>query len=115
MNRRTFSAGLVGVLAGGCGRPSKAAPAAAATPKQKSMKNEMVFLTRVGCVNTPDMLNKVDDALRALELALDYPVIDLARLPANDPRLGYPTPTILVHNHDIYGMPEPTPPFLEPS
>ena len=115
MNRRTFSAGLVGLLAGGCRQPSKEAPAATAIAKRTSMKDELVFLTRDGCVNTPDMLNNVDDALRALDLALDYPVIDLATLPANDPRLGYPTPTVLVHNHDLYGMPEPTPPFPEPS
>ena len=75
----------------------------------------LVFLTRDGCVNTPDMLNNVDDALRALGLALDYAVIDLASLPANDARRGYPIPTVLVDGHDIYGMPEPAPPLPEPS
>ena len=88
------------------------AKAEAARP---SVKNDLVFLTRDGCVNTPDMLNNVDDALRALGFSLDYEVINLASLPATDARLGYPTPTVLVRGHDIYGMPEPTLPFPEPS
>ena len=79
------------------------------------MKSDLVFLTRDGCVNTPDMLNNLDAALRSLGLALDYPTVNLASLPATDPRVGYPTPTVLVRNRDIFGMPEPTPPFPEPS
>jgi hypothetical protein len=76
---------------------------------------DLVFLTRDGCVNTFDMLNHFEGAVRALGFALDYAVIDLGLLPANDARRGYPTPTVLVRGHDIYGMPEPTPPFPEPS
>ena len=79
------------------------------------VKSDLVFLTRDGCVNTPDMLNNLEAALRSLGLALDYPTVNLTSLPATDPRVGYPTPTVLVRNHDIFGMPEPTPPFPEPS
>ena len=79
------------------------------------MKTELVFLTRDGCVNTPDMLNNLDDALRGLNMAQDYPVVNLASFAATNPRIGYPTPTVLVNGRDIYGMPEPTPPFPEPS
>ena len=79
------------------------------------VKSDLVFLTRDGCVNTPDMLNNLEAALRSLCLALDYPTVNLTSLPATDPRVGYPTPTVLVRNHDIFGMPEPTPPFPEPS
>lgn len=101
-------------MAAACRRqPDKAM--AKTTAGRPSVKNDLVFLTRDGCVNTPDMLNGVDDALRALGLALDYAVIDLTSLPVNDARRGYPTPTVLIRGHDIYGMPEPTPPFPEPS
>lgn len=48
-------------------------------------------------------------------LPLTYQVLDLASLPASDSRLGYPTPTLLYANRDLFGMPEPTPPFPEPT
>jgi hypothetical protein len=118
MNRRTFTVALAGLLAGGCrqqpDRVSQRAMAAV-TLKPRSMKTDLVFVTRDGCVNTPDMLNNLDDALRALGLGLDYPVVNLATLPPTDPRSGYPTPTVLVRNRGLFGMPEPTPPFPEPS
>lgn len=93
--------------------PAQQTMTATGTPTRKSMKIDLVVVTRDGCVNTPDMLNNLDDALRALGLALDYPVVDLASLAATDARIGYPTPTVLVRGHDLYGMPEPTPPFPE--
>jgi len=74
-----------------------------------------VFITRDGCVNTPDMLLNLDDALRGLRLALDYEVIDLGKLPKTDARTGYPTPTILYRNRDLFDMPAPVPPYPEPS
>ena len=80
-----------------------------------TMKTDLVFVTRDGCVNTPDMLLNLDDALRALKLPLDYQVINLKTLPASDPRVGYPTPTVLYKNRDLFDMPVPTPPFREPS
>ena len=79
------------------------------------MKNDLTFLTRDGCVNTPDMSLNLDDALRALGMGIDYPMVNLASLAQNDPRIGYPTPTILIHNRDIFDMPEPAPPFPEPA
>ena len=79
------------------------------------MTNHLAFLTRDGCVNTPDMLNNLDEALRALGRGRDYPVVNLSQLPRTDPRTGYPTPTVLVANRDLFGMPEPVPPFPESS
>src|SRR6266851_6381058 len=116
MDRRTFTVALAGLLAGGCRQqPDGALQPATATdkPKPRSMKTDLVFVTRDGCVNTPDMLNNVDDALRALGLRLDYQVVDLGKLAATDARAGYPTPTVLYRNRDLFGMPEPTPPFPE--
>jgi hypothetical protein len=114
MNRRSFTVGLAGLLASGC-RQQTAPPQQTASKGKRSMKTDLVFLTRDGCVNTPDMSLNLDDALRALGLGIDYPMVNLASLAPTDPRIGYPTPTVLIHNRDIFGMPEPTPPFPEPA
>ena len=79
------------------------------------MKNDLVFLTRDGCVNTPDMVNNLDDALKALGWKSDYQYINIGKLATTDARTGYPTPTVLWKDADIFGMPAPTPPFPEPS
>ena len=79
------------------------------------MRADLVFVTRDGCVNTPDMLLNLDDALRDMGLALDYQIVNLGTLAKADPRTGYPTPTVLYRNRDLFGMPEPTPPYPEPS
>ncbi len=79
-----------------------------------SMK-DLTFLTRDGCVNTPDMLNNLDDALIALKLRRDYQVVDIGKLPKDDPRTGYPTPTVLWKGKDIFGMSVPKPPYHVPS
>ena len=79
-----------------------------------SMK-DLTFLTREGCVNTPDMVTNLDDALIALKLRRDYQVIDIGQLPKDDPRTGYPTPTILWKGKDIFGMSVPKPPYNVPS
>lgn len=78
------------------------------------MGSELVFLTRDGCVNTPEMLSRLDHALRGLGVEIGYPVLDLATLEPDDPRAGYPTPTVLLRNRDLFGMPDPIPPFPEP-
>lgn len=49
---------------------------------------DLTFLTRDGCVNTPDMVNNLDDALTALELPKDYQFIDSGKLRKGDPRTG---------------------------
>lgn len=101
-------------FASGCGGHEVQPRSQVATPPT-SMKNDLIFVTRDSCVNTPDMLLNLDDALRALKLPLDYQVVNLGTLPTTDPRSGYPTPTVLYRNRDLFGMPEPTPPFPEPS
>jgi hypothetical protein len=55
----------------------------------------LTFLTREGCVNTPEMQNNLDDALRKLGWQLNYNIIDIGKLPKTDIRTGYPTPTLL--------------------
>ena len=56
------------------------------------------------------MFNNLDDALRRLGLGLDYEVVNLGTLSTTDPRTGYPTPTVLYRDRDLFGMPVPSPP-----
>lgn len=87
--------------AGGCAqRPAE---------KERAMK-DVVFLTRDGCVNTPLMRGRLDEALQTLGLPKDYQVIDSDTLPASDRRGGYPTPTVLVNGKDLFGMEQPPSP-----
>lgn len=76
---------------------------------------DLTFLTRDGCVNTPEMVTHLDDALIAMKLRRDYQLIDIGTLSKGDPRTGYPTPTILWKGKDIFGMPGPKPPYDVPS
>jgi hypothetical protein len=93
--------------AGGCARDPDRSNTA-------SMR-DLVFLTREGCVNTATMRTNLDEALRAMGLPTDYRFIDLETLPKDDARLGYPTPTLLYADHDVFGMPEPQPPYPPPT
>lgn len=81
----------------------------------KPTMKDLTFLTRDGCVNTPDMLFNLDDALKMLGWPKDYQFIDIGKLPARDVRTGYPTPTLLWRGKDIFGMPAPKPPYDVPS
>ena len=76
---------------------------------------DLTFLTRGGCVNTSHMMNNLNDALTALKLPKDYQFIDLDKVSKDDPRTGYPTPTILWKGRDIFGMSAPKPPYDVPS
>ena len=81
-----------------------------------SLRADLVFLTRDGCVNTPGMVNNLDDALKALRWPRnDYEYINISKLSKTDVRTGYPTPTLLWRGRDIFGMPVPKPPFGAPS
>ena len=76
----------------------------------------MVLLTREGCIQTDQMRTSLDAALAKMDgKRLAYHEVDLASLAADDPREGYPTPTILVRDRDLFGMPTPAPPFPEPT
>lgn len=103
----TLLAILVGLA--GCARP----PAQVA-PGTRSM-TDLVFLTRDGCVNTVTMRANLDEALERLGLAKDYQLIDADTLKESDPRGGYGTPTVLVANRDLFGMPEPPVPHDSPT
>jgi hypothetical protein len=84
------------------------------TDRRTSM-HDLVFLTRDGCVNTPDMVNNLDDALTALGWPKDYQYINISTLSSKDARTGYATPTLLWKGKDIFGLPVPKPPYDVPS
>jgi hypothetical protein len=81
----------------------------------RSMQQDLTFLTRDGCVNTPDMRVNLDDALIKLGWRRNYQEIDIGKLPKTDARTGYPTPTLLWKGHDIFGMAVPKPPYPTPT
>jgi hypothetical protein len=89
---------------------STASPSAAPPPTPG-----LVFLTRDGCVNTTTMRTRLDEALKPLGLALGYEVVDQDTLPEADVRRGYPTPTLLYQDRDVFGMAIPQPPLLDPT
>jgi len=77
---------------------------------------DIVFLTHEGCVLSGQLRANLDAALRRREnVRLAYRVVDQASLPADDPRRGYPTPTILHEGRDLFGMPTPVPPLPDPT
>lgn len=102
--RRVLALGLIlGLTA--CG-PSRSA----STPN-----TELVLLTREGCVGSATMRANLEAALRTLNRAGEYQVVDQGTLLKTDSRTGYPTPTLLFAGRDLFGMAEPRPPFPEPT
>ena len=75
----------------------------------------IVFLTRDGCVNTPTMRKNLDTAIASLKTGMRYELLNQGTLVSFDSRRGYPTPTILLDGYDMFGLPEPLPPFPSPS
>lgn len=89
--------------------------AVAVAHAQPKAVRPIVFLTREGCVNTTTMRTRLDRALDRLGLATDYVLIDADTLAESDVRRGYGTPTVLVDNRDLFGLPEPVPPLPSPT
>lgn len=76
---------------------------------------DVIVVTREGCSNTPALLDNLRSAIDAMGLAVKCRVVDQATLDPTDPRSAYPTPTILLNDCDIFGLPIPEPPFPPPS
>ena len=83
--------------------------------KPVSVRDDLTFLTRGGCVNTAYMVENLDDALEALGWPSDYQYVDLDTLRDTDPRTGYPTPSVLYRGRDLFGLPTPRRPYGVPS
>jgi len=77
---------------------------------------QLQFLTRDGCANTPKMrqhLAAASDSILGTKLVITE--LNQADLDSGDPRRGYPTPTVLLNGKDLFGLPEPTPPYPHPT
>lgn len=85
------------------------------SPSAEPHTKELVFLTRGGCVNTTVMRRNLDAALKSLGLAHSYEVVDQDTLPGADVRRGYPMPTLLYEDRDVFGMSVPKPPLPDPT
>jgi len=83
-----------------------------ATPATLS---DLTFLTRNGCACEPHMVQLLNSVLTVLEWPLDYRLVNISTLSASDLRTGYPTPTILWKDKDIFGMPTPALPYAAAS
>jgi hypothetical protein len=93
-----------------CSKPSE--PQRADTAGAQTAK--LVLLTRDGCMNTDALKKNLDAAIEQLGRPVAYDVVDQGTLAETDARRGYPTPTLFA-NRDVLGLPEPKPPFPEPT
>lgn len=84
-------------------------------PTEPKRMATIEFLTRDGCKNTPQMLDNLKRAQDQLGEDAKLEIIHQVSLASDDPRIGFPTPTILVNGRDIFGMPDPVHPFPGPS
>ncbi len=64
-----------------------------------------------GCPNTPPFKERVEAAAKAVG-GFEVIYIDQESLPEDDLRRGYPTPTALVGEDDLFGLPKPESPSM---
>jgi hypothetical protein len=84
-------------------------------PLKPISSRQLVLLTRDGYMNTTTMRARLGHALRVLQRPAEFDVVDLDTLPATDVRRGYPTPTLLYADRDVFGMDVPKPPLPTPT
>ena len=78
--------------------------------KKVQPTKKRMLLTREGCGATSELRRNVDRALKELGSGWSLELVDLDKLATDDLRRGYPTPTLLLDNKDVFGLPEPTEP-----
>lgn len=61
-----------------------------------------------GCPSTTITRANAQEAVKALGLATQVHYVDQEALPPDDPRRGWPAPTILVAGRDLFGLPGPS-------
>ncbi|MFN6965066.1 MAG: hypothetical protein ACK4S4_15060 [Pyrinomonadaceae bacterium] len=98
-----------------CSVAKRATPAADEKVNIEHSNTGLQFLTRDGCRNTPLMLANLKAAIAARSGAMPLTIVRQEDLSPDDPRTGYPTPTILLGGRDIFGLAEPRPLFPEPA
>jgi hypothetical protein len=91
----------------GAGRGEGGASAAA----QAEVHMEVHVLGFASCPDSPAFLERVQVAAGQIA-GVRVVYIDQESLPESDLRRGYPTPTALVDNDDLFGLPRPTSPAM---
>jgi hypothetical protein len=71
----------------------------------------LAFVAPLDCMYAPALILNLNDALHVLDWPTDYQFIDTDCLSPLDSMRGYPSPTLLWKGIEIFGLPEPTPPF----
>jgi hypothetical protein len=79
-----------------------------------TLQHDLALLARDNCPCVPDIVDNLGRALAMLGWAADYARVNIGTLEQTDARKGYPSPTLLWHGHDLFGMPLPTLPHAEP-
>lgn len=64
----------------------------------------ITFLGSPTCPNTPKLRENLKLALNKLDIKTAFEDVNQDRLPDGDPLRRYPTPTILLNGHDLYGL-----------
>lgn len=103
-----FAISVLGFLAGCATRPTgsaQTAPVIAAQPK-------IELLGFPDCPNTPAMRANLTAALSSISKGWTFADTNQETLLESDIRRGYPTPTILVNDRDLFGLPVPTAPSM---
>lgn len=101
-------AALLGFLAG-CTAPGTQ-PARSAAVNSAQPKIELLGFE--GCPNTPELRTNLTAALASIGKGWTFTDTDQEKLPEGDLRRGYPTPTVLVNDRDLYGLPVPAAPSM---
>ena len=77
--------------------------------------DQLALLTSPACSTSAEFREHLDHALTSMGATPTYQVVDLVSLPETDARRGYGTPTVLYRGRDIFGLPEPQPPYPDPT
>ncbi len=64
------------------------------------------------CPNTPVMRENLRDALESVGGGLTFRDVNQESLPESDIRRGWPSPTVLVNDADLFGMAPPATPSM---
>ena len=73
--------------------------------KAEPVRVEMLYFE--GCPTTETMRARLLDAIRNAGDGFVFVEVDLESLALDDVRRGYGSPTVLIHGHDMLGMPNP--------
>lgn len=81
-------------------------------PNDRETNMSITLLGFDSCPLTPLMKERLEQAIRTLGRDLDLVQIDQQSLDSSDLRRGYPAPTVLVNESDLFGMEAPATPSM---